>query len=126
MHQFWTRRGYFEAENFCKKTMGPLHRKGDLPAAILERGEKRWYINGKLHRINGPAIIYSNGDEEWYKWDELHREDGPAVSFLVHNATNRMIEWRLDGFRYTLEEFVKLTPYLKTDGERTLFYLQWK
>jgi hypothetical protein len=42
---------------------------------------KRWYLNGHLHRENGPAIEYDNGDKVWYLNGQLHRENGPAVEF---------------------------------------------
>lgn len=29
-------------------------------------GVKRWYLNGKLHRENGPAVEGSNGEKYWY------------------------------------------------------------
>ena len=25
-----------------------------------------WYLNGKLHREDGPAVERSNGDKEWW------------------------------------------------------------
>ena len=44
-------------------------------------GTKRWYLNGKRHREDGPAIEYPDGTKVWYLNDELHREDGPAVEY---------------------------------------------
>jgi len=32
----------------------------------LENGTKIWYLNGKLHRENGPAIKYASGYKEWW------------------------------------------------------------
>jgi len=29
-------------------------------------GDKYWYLNGKLHREDGPAIEYYNGYKEYY------------------------------------------------------------
>ncbi|MAG26521.1 hypothetical protein CMI47_13320 [Candidatus Pacearchaeota archaeon] len=29
-------------------------------------GTKRWYLNNKLHREDGPAILHQNGDKYWY------------------------------------------------------------
>ena len=29
-------------------------------------GSKRWHVNGKLHRLDGPAIEYANGSKHWY------------------------------------------------------------
>jgi len=44
-------------------------------------GDKEWYLDGKIHREDGPAIEKANGDKEWLLDGELHREDGPAVEF---------------------------------------------
>ena len=42
-------------------------------------GDKYWYQNGKLHRIDGPAAEYANGDKYWYQNGQRHRIDGPAI-----------------------------------------------
>ena len=44
-------------------------------------GTKRWYLDGKFHREDGPAIIYEDGVKQWYLHGNLHREDGPAVEY---------------------------------------------
>ena len=44
-------------------------------------GTKDWYLDGKLHREDGPAVEYANGDKEWYLDGKIHREDGPAVEW---------------------------------------------
>ena len=46
---------------------------------VDEYGDKYWYLNGSLHREDGPAAEYSNGTKWWYLHGKLHREDGPAV-----------------------------------------------
>jgi hypothetical protein len=66
---------------------------------VFSNGKKEWYLNGKLHREEGPcteckdchsgnfelcskpgpAVVYPNGRKEWYLNGEFHREDGPAV-----------------------------------------------
>lgn len=33
---------------------------------IDEYGNKRWQLNGKFHREDGPAIEGANGDKEWW------------------------------------------------------------
>lgn len=33
---------------------------------VNAHGTKRWYLNGKCHRVNGPAVEYPNGDKSWY------------------------------------------------------------
>ena len=34
-------------------------------------GTKHWYLNGNLHREDGPAIEYANGTKYWYLNDIL-------------------------------------------------------
>ena len=29
-------------------------------------GDTRWYLNGKLHRVDGPAVEHADGSKEWY------------------------------------------------------------
>ena len=31
-----------------------------------EDGTKMWFLNGELHREDGPACEYSNGTKKWY------------------------------------------------------------
>ena len=48
------------------KEDGVLHREG-LPAAEYANGIKAWYVDGILHRIDGPAITYDyDGIDEWW------------------------------------------------------------
>lgn len=56
---------------------GQLHRV-DGPAVEYPNGPKEWWLNGFRHRENGPAIEGKFGDLSWYKHGKLHREDGPA------------------------------------------------
>ena len=48
---------------------------------IDEHGTKRWYINGKLHREDGPAVEWTDGEKQWFINGKFHREDGPAVEY---------------------------------------------
>ncbi len=55
--------------------------------------EKRWYLNGKLHRIGAPAEIQytSNGDprfESWYFNGKLHRIGGAAEIAYQDGSVN--------------------------------------
>ena len=34
-------------------------------------GDKRWYLNGELHRTDGPAVENANGNKYWYLNNEL-------------------------------------------------------
>lgn len=42
-------------------------------------GTRKSYLNGKLHRVDGPAVEYSDGSKEWFLNDTRHRVDGPAI-----------------------------------------------
>ena len=60
-------------------------------------GHKYWFLNGKLHREDGPAAEYNTGNKEWYINDILHREDGPAIDckdgtkfWFVHGVPHRL------------------------------------
>ena len=49
---------------------------------ILSDGSKEWYLNGNLHRKDGPAIEYADGTKEWYL-------NGEEVDQLVHWVTTK-------------------------------------
>ena len=38
---------------------------------IDKYGTKRWYLNGKKHRTDGPAVEYSDGTKYWWLNNEL-------------------------------------------------------
>ena len=61
---------------------------------------KHWYINGKLHREDGPAVERASGEKEWYVNGKLHREDGPA---FIHPNGNKF--WYINGEPFTEEQF---------------------
>jgi hypothetical protein len=44
---------------------GPKNLSQILPAIEWADGTKEWYINGQLHREDGPAIEWANGTKEW-------------------------------------------------------------
>ena len=80
---------------------GKVHRD-DGPAVEGSDGYKAWYINGKLHRTDGPAIEHSDGSKEWWVNGELHRTDGPAI-----DDSNGTKEWWIDDEKVTLENYQK-------------------
>jgi len=59
---------------------GKLHRDGDEPAVIWSDGSKHYYKSGKRHRDGDkPAVINSDGTIRYYKDGKLHRDgDKPA------------------------------------------------
>ena len=74
---------------------------------IYDDDFKRWYLNDKLHRADGPAVEGANGRKEWYINDELHRTDGPAIEY----ADGRKY-WYINGEEYTEEEFNQVKEVL--------------
>jgi hypothetical protein len=69
---------------------------------VYKDGDKRWYLNGKLHREDGPAVEWNDGTKFWYLNGERHREDGPAIECANGNKY-----WWLNGKFLTEEEFNK-------------------
>ena len=86
-----------------------LHRE-DGPAYEDANGDKAWHLNGEYHREDGPAIECSNGDKGWYLHDKLHREDGPAFEWANGNK-----EWWLNDKRYR-DVFKWAKALLKSKG----------
>jgi asparagine N-glycosylation enzyme membrane subunit Stt3 len=74
---------------------GKLHRE-DGPAIEGSDGYKAWYINDNWHREDGPAIEHSNGSKYWYINGKLHREDGPAIE---HSDGTK--EWYITSRRWS-------------------------
>jgi hypothetical protein len=44
-------------------------------------GHKFYYVNGKLHREDGPAAEWADGPKFWLIRDRHHRLDGPAIEY---------------------------------------------
>lgn len=42
-------------------------------------GSRAWYLDGGLHREDGPAVEWADGTKEWWVDDKRHREGGPVV-----------------------------------------------
>ena len=90
---------------------GNLHRE-DGPAIEWGNGTKFWYLNDKLHREDGPAIEEANGDKSWWLNGWRHREDGPAIEYA--HGTKR---WYLNDKELTEEKFnLKIKKTIVIDG----------
>jgi len=63
-------------------------------------GSKYWYLNGELHREDGPAIENADGYKEWWVNGLRHREDGPAIEYADGTKF-----WYLNDKEYTEEEY---------------------
>ena len=75
----------------CWYLNGQLHRE-DGPAIECADGHKEWYFHDQLHRLNGPAMEHANGSRAWYLYDKPHRLDGPALEHI-----NGYKEWWYHG-----------------------------
>jgi hypothetical protein len=81
---------------------GSLHRE-DGPAIEYADGDKSWFLNNKLHRKDGPASEFANGTKQWFLNGKLHREDGPAIEW-----TSGSKEWFLNNEEVHPETIVDL------------------
>ena len=76
------------------------------PKCIVHKnGTKRWFLNGLLHREDGPALEYHDGTNYWYINGLLHRLDGPAIIESTgskywyingKNVTKQITEWVIE------------------------------
>jgi hypothetical protein len=66
---------------------------------INKDGTKRWCVDGKLHRLDGPAVERPSGSKEWWIDDKLHRLDGPAIEWA-----NGAKVWFIDGKHYKTQQ----------------------
>jgi hypothetical protein len=80
---------------------GNLHRV-DGPAYEGANGTRSWFLNGKLHREDGPAVEWADGSKGWYLDDRKHRVDGPACERADGSKA-----WWLNGVHLTEAEFNK-------------------
>jgi hypothetical protein len=80
-------------------------------------GIKEWYLNGLLHRTDGPAREWANGGKQWFLNDELHRTDGPACEWDDGDT-----EWYLDDNNYTFDEWLEINSDL-THEEKVMMKL---
>ena len=79
---------------------------------VYEDGAKFWYLNGQLHREDGPACEHQSGTKEWYLNGQLCREDGPACEYASGDKY-----WYINGQELTEEEFNKKTKPVTCAGK---------
>jgi hypothetical protein len=91
---------------------------------VDEQGNKFWYHNDNLHRLDGPAVEYVDGSKEWYVDDKCHRTDGPAVEYASGTKC-----WYVDGKRHRTDgpavEYASGTKCWYHDGDE-LTEAQWR
>jgi hypothetical protein len=59
-------------------------------------GSKIWYLNGRLHRTDGPATEWTDGDKAWW----------------------------LDDQQYSFDQWLEANTEL-SDQQRVMFKLEW-
>ena len=69
-------------------------------------GSKKWFINGKRHREDGPAVEIANGTKCWHINGKLHREDGPAITFMNEDKELRC-SFHLNGIEFNPIEYIE-------------------
>jgi hypothetical protein len=82
-------------------------------------GDKRWRVDGVLHRTDGPAVEYTDGFLAWWVNGRLHRTDGPAVE-----DSNGEKRWYLYDKSLSFADWLQQTMGL-TEEEKVMFKLQY-
>ena len=64
-------------------------------------GTKEWYLNGKLHREDGPAIEWRDGDKEWWikgmpKEEEEYNIEMEKRRKLESKYYYKWVDWLFD------------------------------
>jgi hypothetical protein len=95
-----------------------LHRI-DGPAIEHINGTKNWYQNGKCHRLDGSAIEGSNGYKAWLQNGLLHRIDGPAKEYV-----DGYKEYWIEGTLYSKEEFDKQIALLNKSNKIFIIFVK--
>jgi len=70
---------------------------------VHPNGAKHWFLNGNLHREDGPAIESPDGEKYWYlEGEELTEEEFNArVNTKNSSCSGKVVE--IDGIKYKLE-----------------------
>jgi hypothetical protein len=69
---------------------------------VYFNGTKWWYLNGELHREDGPAIERANGSKAWYL-------NGERVTEEEHKRlTSKVIEMTMEEISKALGKQVKV------------------
>ena len=69
---------------------------------VYESGSKFWFLNGKLHREDGPAVEYADGGKSWYLNDKRVTEEEHKKRTSKASCQGKVVE--IDGIKYELKE----------------------
>jgi hypothetical protein len=87
--------------------------------SIYEGGTKRWMLNGKLHRVDGPAIEWAKGSKSWYLHGKRHRVDGPAIEYADGDKG-----WRLNDKPYNFDDWLEANKFI-SEEEKVMLKLTY-
>ena len=69
---------------------------------VYSDGTKEWFLNGELHREDGPACEWPNGSKSWFlEGKELTEEEFNARMNSNTSCSGKVVE--IDGKKYKLE-----------------------
>ena len=95
---------------------------------IDSMGTKRWYLNGCLHREDGPAVEMADGTKCWYLNGNYHRLDGPAIVDMRDSENYGL--WYINGnditrkiIQWAKEHDIDLENL--TDVDKALIKITW-
>ena len=74
---------------------------------VYPSGHKEWYLNGKLHREDGPAVEYADGTKSWYLNGKCYTESDYHAEMARRNNTCGGKTVTIDGKEYRLNEVKK-------------------
>ena len=66
---------------------------------VNEHGTRQWFVNGKLHREDGPAVEYASGTRQWYV-NGLELTEQEFLARTKQPCVDKIIE--IDGVKYRL------------------------
>ena len=69
---------------------------------VYKDGRKCWFLNGNLHREDGPAIEWSNGYKAWYLDGKKLTEQEHKAATSKHTCEGKII--MVEGKQYKLTE----------------------
>lgn len=92
---------------YCKKHFvnGLLHKEEGPAIESLDGKVQIWYRNGVQHRDSGPSYIVRGERKYWFKDGKPHRVDGPAKEFYHPPIRAGKHEYYLNGEEYSKEDF---------------------
>jgi hypothetical protein len=113
-----------------------INKENDLNNSIwihknfLYNVHKLWIQNDLIHNQNGHAVEYKNGNKQWYLNNELHRINGPAnlvnldeERVLDEENNNDTLETVLD-ISYELEMYYINGKEIINDYKKVVFYIK--